>query len=317
MNKLSFVSAAVAALISTSAYAQDAVYFAQTDQTGGTTVGIGALTIQQTGTAANRVGANGDVSLVEGALATLTIRQLNSTTAATTNAADITLYGSDASTAGSLVATFDGSDNAYDLSLGADGDATPYVNPNIAVTVTGDSNSVTDTLANGALGDTLNYAGTITGDDNSVRTSSGAGVESVDVLYGITGGSNTVTVALSNAAGDRDIDLALTGSNNTWTLNGQSATSSAINLVQGGANGNDVTGTIGQNGTNSSMTMSLDKAGAGSFNVNTTATGSNQTAVVSLKALGGGSFTLNQGTDGSVYNGNLTIAAAGSVTVNQ
>lgn len=318
MNKLSMITAAVVVLTSTSAFAQNKdVFFSQTDQAGGSSVGIGTLIIQQTGTADNRIGTTGTKSLVEGALGTLTIRQLNSTSSVTTNAADIQLFGSDASTAGSVVASFDGSANAYILNLGADGDSTPYLNPNVAVTVVGDANSVTDNLANGASGDTLAYAGTITGNNNTVKTTSLVGVNSVDVLYNIIGASNAVTVAMSNAAGNRDIDLGLTGSRNTWTLNGQSATLSKINLVQGGADGSDVTGLIGQNGINSSLTMSLEKAGAGNFSVTTGATGSNQTATASIKALGGGSFNLNQSTDNAVYVGNITVAAGGTALVNQ
>lgn len=317
MNKLSFVSAAVAAFVSTSAYADNTVFFNQTDQNGANTVGIDTLTIQQTGTAKNRVGTSGGASLVEGALGTLTIKQLNSTTASTTNAADITLYGSDGSTAGSLVATFAGSDNAYDLTVGADGDANPYVDPSIAVNVSGDGNTVTDTLANGASGDTLNYAGTITGNDNAVNTSSSEGVESVDVNYDITGDSNTVTVAMANFAGDRDIDLALTGSDNNWALNAQSVNSSKIELTQTGSDSAQVSGTIGQTGTDSSMIMTLDKPGAGVFTVTTAASGSNQQANIGLVALGSGSFILNQAATGAIYSANHAVAAGGSATVNQ
>lgn len=312
MTKLTFVSAVVTAMISTSAFAENTVHFDQTDEAGANTVAIGTLTIKQTGTAANRIGADGDVSLVEGALATLTIKQLNTETE---NAADITLYGSDDSTAGSLIASFDGSDNAYDLTVGADGDATPYVDPDIALTVDGDSNSVTDALANGAAsGDTLNYAGTITGDSNTVSTSSSNGVNDVDIVYGITGNDNTVTMAMANAAGDRDIDLALTGSDSTWTLNAQSSTNSKIDLTQTGSN---VSGTIGQTGTSSSMVMGLTKTGTDTLTVSTSAMGSGQSANIGLVALGGGSFTLNQSTDDSVYTANHAITAGGSVTVNQ
>lgn len=315
MKKLSFLSAVVTAMISTSAFAENTVHFDQTDEAGANTVGIGTLTIKQTGTAANRIGAGGDVSLVEGALATLTIKQLNSSTTETQNSADITLYGSDDSTAGSLVASFDGSDNAYDLTVGANGDATPYVNPDIALTVDGDGNSVSDTLANGAAAtDTLNYAGTITGDSNTVTTSSSNGVNSVDIDYGITGSDNTVTMAMANAAGDFDIDVALTGSDSDWTLNAQSSTNSKIDLTQ---NGDKVTGTIGQTGDSSSMVMGLTKTGTDLLTVTTSATGSGQSANIGLVALGGGSFTLNQSTDDSVYTANHAITADGSVTVNQ
>jgi hypothetical protein len=316
MNKLSSVSAAVAALVSTSAYAENTVFFNQTDEGGGNTVGIGTLTIEQTGTAKNRVGTSStDGSLVEGALGTLTIKQLNSALVSTSNEADIALYGSDGSTTGSLVATFDGSENVYVLNVGADGDTNRYENPSIAVAVTGNDNTVTDNLANGgASGDTLNYAGTITGNDNAVNTSSSVGVESVDVNYDISGSSNTVTVAMANAVGDRDIDLALTGSNNNWTLNAQSATSSKIDLTQTGAY---VTGTIGQTGIESSMTMALNKAGVDNFTVNTTASGSNQQANIGLVALGGGSFTLNQVGTGAIYSANHAVAAGGLAVVNQ
>lgn len=318
MNKLSIITAAVVVLTSTSAFAQSKdVFFSQTDQSGGTSVGIANLIIQQTGTANNRIGTLGNRSLVEGALGTLTIRQLNSTSSLNTNAADIQLFGSDASTAGSVVASFDGSANAYILNLGASIDSSRYVNPNVALTVLGDTNTVTDNLANGASGDTLAYAGTITGNNNTVKTTSQNGVRNVDVLYGITGSTNQVTVAMSTAGGDRDIDLGLTGSNNTWALNAQSATLSKINLVQVGADGSSVTGTIGQNGTNSTMTMVLDKAGPGVFNVTTGAIGANQTANATIKALGSGSFTLNQSTNGAIYNGNITVAAGGSASVNQ
>lgn len=320
MNKLSFVSAAVAALVSTSAYAENTVLFNQTDEGGGNTVGIDTLTIEQTGTANNRVGTSTDRSLVVGALEILTIKQLNSALASTSNAADITLYGSDGSTTGSLVATFDGSDNAYDLNVGADGDATPYVNPSIAVTVSGNDNTVTDNLANGgASGDTLNYAGTITGDGNTVTTSSSDGVGSVDVNYRITGDSNIVSVAMANAAGVRDIDLALTGSNNIWTLNAKSATSSKIDLTQTSAESASVTGTINQIGTSSSMIMTLDKPGAGGFDVTTSASGLNQSANIGLVALGSGSFFLTQGSSssGAIYSANHAVAAGGSAVVNQ
>lgn len=219
MTRLSFVSAVVTAMISTSAFAQDAVYFKQTDEAGGNTAGIGTLTIEQTGTAKNRIGASdfedvdgksGDVSLVEGSLATLTIKQLQSSTVGTTNAADITLYGSNDSTAGSLVASFTGSNNAYDLTVGTDGDTTRYVDPDIALTVIGDNNRVTDTLANGvATGDTLNYAGKINGDNNIVTTKSGSGIGSVDLDYKINTVGNEFNVDMGAGAGDRDIDLTV------------------------------------------------------------------------------------------------------------
>ncbi|AUJ63287.1 hypothetical protein B9057_02625 [Aestuarium zhoushanense] len=311
MKSKLLTATALIALAATSASA-NTIYFNQEDQTGGTTVGIGAMTITQDNTG-NSVGTSTTDSSVVGALATLTIKQLGAT--ATGNTADFAVHGSDSSTTGTLIGSFTGSSNNWDLVIGASTDTTRYVNPDYSLTVAGSTNTINDNMANGAAStDAFDYTGTITGDGNTVRSSSSSGVGAVNIAYAVTGDSNTVTTALSSASGARDIDLSLTGDSNTLNLNAQSATSSAIDLTLAG---NAVAATIGQTGTSSSMLANVSHSGTSAFTLTTSATGSGQSADITLVAANGGSFTLNQDADNAVYNAAHNIAAGGSVTVNQ
>ena len=315
MKKNYYASIVMATMVASSATA-DTVYFKQTDQAGGSTVGIQTLTIEQTGSVANSIGTSLDQSLIEGQWSTVFIRQLESTTVG--NEVNLHVYGADSSTEAVLVVDIVGDANTYNLKVGTDGDVTPYVDSIIETGMSGDGNTISGVLASGSgASDRLQLAGNITGNNNSINTTSTAGIGSVKVGYGIYGESNNVGMNMGGTAGIKRVSTEISGSRNSVNFNAQSSGNSEIDFILTGSDGNDTNATMGQIGTNSALNMVIAKNGQGTFLINTTASGSGNNANISLTALGTGMFNLIQESDDTVYNAEHTIAAGGSVDVRQ
>ena len=307
MNKLTVISALISALSATAAHAQNTVFFQQTDRAGGASVGIGALTIRQTG--ANRIGSSASPSLVVGALGEFTISQDGDD-----NSADVAIYGLDSNTSGIFRAGFDGNLNHFEFKLGVPEYDLRYVNPDIRVDVVGSGNLLTNVLSNGTGTTSLIYDGKIRGDNNAVITKSNPGLGDVSLVYDISGSRNRVSIDLGNRSNARDVVATLNGNDNDWTINSK-AVGSSFYLTQ---TGSEITGTIVQSGgAFPTMVMSLTKTGSGAFTVNTSATTFRNQASISLVALGQGSFTLNQTGVNSIYDARHVIAAGGTATINQ
>lgn len=319
------ITIAMVSLFAPVALAND-IFFDQTDEAGGTTAGITALIVTQSGTADNQIGTSSRSTLFEGALDSVVIKQVNSVFATGANTADILFYGNDLASGHTFSATFDGSDNDFGFTLGSASDTITsnfYSDVDYALDIKGDGNKITDTLANSDTPSaTLWYNGTILGNHNTIKSSStGADIGTVAIDYAITGEHNTLAVFMSNVAGNRNIDFVLKGTgganDNVWNLNAEASTLSLIDVSQDGAYSYDVMGTIMQIGTSGQFLMDLHKEGMGTFDVSATATSTNAYANIDLTALGAGSFTINQTAPNAYFSGAITVAAGRAVVVSQ
>lgn len=313
MKKVHYATLLVTAMAATPA-AADSVFFKQTDQAGGNTVGIYTLVIEQKSGQGDRIGSSADRSLIEGRWNAVNIKQANGNNP---NAIDLKVYGADASTSASINLHQDGEGNTHSLTVGANGDLTPFVNPVISAEVRGDNNTITDTLAKGLTGSTFRYAGTVNGDGNTITTASSIGVEDVRIGYDVSGNDNRVTMDFGSTNGPKRVSATVAGNSNALTFNAKSSDNSEIIFSLGGSDGSNTSGSINQTGGLSNMNMALVKNGIGLFTVIANNTAYDASASISVTALGAGSYTLNQTLNEVRYDATHTISDGGSVTVIQ
>jgi hypothetical protein len=305
MKKLIIVFAACTAISATAAYAQNTIYFDQTDATGGNTVGMRLLTINQTGEY-NVIGKYDDRSVVKGALDELTIDQIGDA-----NTIDFAIYGTNNSTSGKLDLYFSGDTNSYDLTVGSS--ERSQFNPRINAFVVGSSNAIVDSISGGTSTSDLNLYGVIYGDGNSVTRNSSGVFDTLNVNSTFHGDNNGLIMELTNIK-NGDISAYVSGDNNNWTL----TSSTADYRIDVSHYGSNVTGNILQTAEmRSDVSVSLDKIGTDAFTFNASSSANYSRAEINLVALGGGNFTLNQTSYGSEYNARHVIAAGGTATINQ
>jgi hypothetical protein len=317
MKKLTLISALLSVLSATTTYAQNTVFFDQTDRAGGNSVGIGTLIITQSGSAGNQIGTSGTRAFLKGGAETLTISQINSSSGPNNTA--ISIYGSD-NVARNSFYTFilDGSSNSQNFTYGSLGVIANYDFARAEMSATGDNNSLTADFATGAADGTLDSTIQITGNSNTFNSTSLAGIGTIYTYNQVKGNNNTVAVSFGDSAGRRDSSLFLNGNNNNWSLNMLSSDGFSVIRQNQDTNSNEVTGVVDQiYAPNAKARLTLAKSGAGAFSVNVSQTASNANASVTISALGSGIFTLNQASPASSYDATHIIDAGGTATINQ
>jgi hypothetical protein len=210
-------------------------------------------------------------------------------------------------------ATFDGDNNALAFNLGTQGDATQYSDVDVDIAVSGDGNDLTHTIANGLVGETLQFGGSVNGDDNTVVATLGA-VGDIAFNYTIAGDTNKLTATLAGpSTGGRTVDIALNGNSNVWTAT-SNASGGILNVA---ANGSSISGTNSQSGVGANLQLEVNKVGMTAFAVTTTQTGANSYADVTINATDGGAFTLTQSSANASYVGAINLGAGGAATITQ
>ena len=319
MKRISLIIALMGTTSATAAFGQaNEVFFQQTDRAGGATVGVGTLTIEQSGSAGNRIGSSAVPSFLKGGAGSLTIRQLNASTAA--NTTEISIESRDVATESyDFEFLIDGSGNNQKFTLGSPGIASTISSTFVSMMTLGNENMIKANLAavNGESSPLVFYV-ISDGDRNTFDATSQNGLEAITSYSEIRGDDNKVTFAYGSSAGLRSTNLNVYGNNNDWTLNNQSTdTLMTIEQVDTGSADN-VTGVINQiNAPHASTYFQLSKFGAGAFLVGVQQGAASANASVSLTALNGGSFSLTQASAGSNYTATHTIAAGGTATINQ
>jgi hypothetical protein len=310
-------TAAIITLSATSAFANE-ITFNQRD-----TVGVSNIAFAQSADGGNNINLG-----LSGGMTSVIINQTgpevggqssgNTATVDLNVNSDITQFDSaDDATRGddwkTFSATFDGDNNALAFTLGTQDDATQYSDVDIDIAVTGDGNDLTHTIANGLVGDTLQFGGSVNGDDNIVVATLGA-VGDIAFNYAIAGDANKLTATLAGqSTGGRTVDIALNGNSNVWT-----ATSNASGgVLSVAANGSNITGTNTQGGVGTNLQLAVNKVGMAAFAVTTTQTGANSYADVTINATDGGAFTLTQSSANANYVGAINLGAGGAATITQ
>ena len=339
-----FIKAAIASLIASQSYAND-IYFVQP---GANSSGIGTLIIEQdvAGTAVDQIGTSGSPSVFEGALTSVTIKQMSSdsTYSNTNNAsnnsgvntADIEYYGATSSTS-TFGAIFTGSSNDYDFTLGATGDG-GYGDVAYSLIVGGSDNQITDTVTSSAnSGDNLIYTGMIVGNKNTVTVDIAGAVDDASIIYDIDGDSNVLDImaagggaattdarvinasisgGLLSPTGNVDFDTGSTLATNVNLYIDQYGTSNFdVDIVQvantGVVNAYITDSTYAQCGSTGTTCMGdWSNRGAQSAADGTTAN-------VNVYTHGAATFKMAQNTNGATYVGDVTIAAGGSASIQQ
>jgi hypothetical protein len=317
LKNIILTTAAIITLSATSIFANE-ITFNQRD-----TVGVSNLAFAQSADGGNTINLG-----LSGGMTSVIINQTgpevgdqssgNTATVDLNVNSDITQFDSaDDATRGddwkTFSATFDGDNNALAFTLGTQDDATQYSDVDIDIAVSGDGNDLTHTIANGLVGDTLQFGGSVNGDDNTVVATLGA-VGDIAFNYAIAGDANKLTATLAGpSTGGRTVDIDLNGNSNVWT-----ATSNASGgVLSVAANGSNITGTNTQGGIGTNLQLAVNKVGMAAFAVTTTQTGANSYADVTINATDGGAFTLTQSSANANYVGAINLGAGGAATITQ
>ncbi len=343
---------------------------------------VNNLAISQTGTANNRISSGAGLTsaagstvantaavgvtftraadaanafLQSGALTTLSLTQVSTSTSAATvpgNAITGSIYTTGT---GSVTVNQNGKGNVADFAIGTS--VVSVDTPTISITQLGDYNqteltrtgtgSNTDTIASYGNSNTVQVTGSATG-TNSVNLTFGSSVvatsSSNQATVSQTGSSNAFTAQVTGSSNVLDVGqsgttgaLTLTGmtgdSNYLYARQSGSANTATISAITGSSNKLDLL----QSGATTAATIAIN----GSFNnVDMTQAGSGQAATLALTgntnvvgitqasgassayahitlAAAAGTFTLAQNTAGASYTYNGTIPSGGSVTVTQ
>jgi hypothetical protein len=317
MKNIILTTTAIITLSATSVFANE-ITFTQSDS-----VGVGNLSFAQSADGGNNIGlglSGGMTSVVIDQTGPEAGEQSSGNTATVdlnVNSA-VTLFDSadDATrVAGwkTFSATFDGDNNALAFNLGTQADATQYSDVDVDIAVSGDGNDLTHTIANGLVGEKLQFGGSVNGDDNVVVATLGA-VGDIAFNYAIAGDTNKLTATLAGpSTGGRTVDIALNGNSNVWTAT-SNASGGVLNVL---ANGSNITGTNSQGGVGTNLQLEVNKVGMAAFAVTTTQTGANSTADVTVNATDGGAFTLTQSSANASYVGAINLGAGGAATITQ
>ena len=298
--------------------------FIQSDHSGGHDASIENMEIFQSGTEENPNSKNEINAVVEGAIKSVTIKQIN---AIEPNIMNISFYGSDTAKNNVLSAIYDGSKNTHDLSIGDNGDSfrsSFYSEVDYTINVLGDGNQISDLLENSSISHAkLWYQGLLVGNENEIKIRSvGGGIDTVELGYMVSGDANNVDIMM-NGSGVNIINVELAGesytgaSGNGWVLKSGSSTLSLIDLKQSGPYSSDISGSVLQTGNDTQMHLDLYKYGAGLFDVSLKSDSQNTYAEIDLMVGGNGSLNLNQSTPDAYLKATISIPNGSSLVLEQ
>ena len=298
--------------------------FIQSDKSGGREAHVENMEIVQSGTAVKPDSKNEINAFIEGSIKSITIKQIN---ASQPNIANISFYGSDTAENNLLTATYDGSRNTHDLSIGYNGDSSSsnfYSEVDYSINVVGDGNQINDLLENSSIHQAkLWYNGAILGSENKINIRSmGSGIDSLQLGYMVNGDDNNVDITM-DGSGVNNVNVALAGENyagaskNDWVLQSGSSTLSVIGVKQSGPYSHDVSGSVSLLGNNNQMHLDLYKSGAGDFDVSLVSDSLGTYADLDVTAGGNGSLNLNQSTPGAYIEAEISIPDGSSLNLEQ